>query len=96
MGTEDEWAKPRPGREDPVIVRREQFARWAKIGNRVGYGLFLISLLSFAYGSAFTFTDAVSIIATICLVAVSVVLMPAIILGYAVKAAERDDREHGR
>ncbi|MBI1845263.1 MAG: hypothetical protein HYR89_11745 [Actinobacteria bacterium] len=96
MGAKDEWGTPQPERKDPVIVRRERFSRWAKIGNRVGYGLFLISLLSFIYGSVFTFTDAVSIIATICLITGSFVLMPAIILGYAVKAAERDDREHGR
>jgi hypothetical protein len=29
-------------------------------------------------------------------VAGSLLLAPAIILGYAVRAAERDDREHGR
>lgn len=92
----DEWATPQPPRKDPVLLRREQFSRWAKIGNRSGYGLFGISLFSFLYGVVFTFTDAVSIIATISLAAGSIVLMPAIILGYAVKAAERDDRERGR
>ncbi len=94
--TPDTWDRPQPERKDPVLVRREQFSRWAKIGNRSGYALFGISLLSFVYGVVFTFTDAVSIIATISLAAGSIVLMPAIILGYAVKAAERDDREQGR
>jgi hypothetical protein len=32
---------------------------------------------------------------TVCLVAGSILLAPAIVLGYAVKAAERDDRERG-
>lgn len=82
-------------RQDPVLARRAQFSKWAKLGNRIGYSLFGISLGSFVYGAAFTFTDAVSIIATVTLLIGSLVLMPAIILGYAVKAAEREDRERG-
>jgi hypothetical protein len=33
---------------------------------------------------------------TACIIAGSVLLAPSIIIGYAVKAAERDDLEHGR
>ena len=32
---------------------------------------------------------------TVCLVVGSILLAPAIVLGYAVKAAEREDRERG-
>ena len=42
------------------------------------------------------FTDAVVVVIEICLLVGSLVLAPAIVFGYAVKAAERDDREHGR
>ncbi|MGK2957936.1 MAG: hypothetical protein ACSLFB_05985 [Acidimicrobiales bacterium] len=96
MAAKDKWDKPKPEKSDPVLLRRAQFSRWAKLGNRLGYGLYLVAILSFTYGAVFAFTDAISIIATICLVIGSFVLMPAIIVGYAVKAAERDDREHGR
>ena len=34
--------------------------------------------------------------ATACIIAGSFLLAPSIIIGYAVKAAERDDLEHGR
>ena len=47
-------------------------------------------------GFAAGFTDAVVLVIEICLLVGSVVLAPAIVFGYAVKAAERDDREHGR
>ena len=33
---------------------------------------------------------------TACIIAGSILLAPSIIIGYAVKAAERDDLEHGR
>jgi hypothetical protein len=46
-------------------------------------------------GLATTFSDAVSRIVIACLVLGSLVLAPAIILGYATKAAERQDRERG-
>jgi hypothetical protein len=32
----------------------------------------------------------------VCMVVGSIFLAPAIVAGYAVKAADRDDREHGR
>jgi len=38
----------------------------------------------------------VVVVIEVCLLVGSLVLAPAIVFGYAVKAAERDDREHGR
>ena len=35
-------------------------------------------------------------VVTACIIAGSILLAPSIIIGYAVKAAERDDLEHGR
>jgi hypothetical protein len=52
----------------------------------------VLFVLAFALG--FTAAIAGAIIGS--LVAGSALLAPAIVLGYAVKAAERDDREHGR
>jgi hypothetical protein len=81
---------------DPVRQRRAQVARLVSIGQRVGYSLFGVAVVAFGVGFALGFTDAVVLIIEVCLLVGSIVLAPAIVFGYAVKAAERDDREHGR
>jgi sugar phosphate permease len=81
---------------DPVRARRARIARWVSAGQRLGYGLFLLAMVLFVVGMAWRFTAAVSVAVIACLVVGSVVLAPAIVFGYAVKAAEREDREHGR
>jgi hypothetical protein len=48
-------------------------------------------VMAFAFGFAGPIVTAV----TVSLVAGSVLLAPSIVLGYAVKAAEREDRERG-
>ena len=87
---------PEPVSDDPVRQRRAQVARWVSAGQRLGYSLFLIALIAFGVGFAAGFTDPVVWVIEACLLVGSVVLAPAIVFGYAVKAAERDDREHGR
>lgn len=82
--------------EDPVLVRRDRAARLAEIGQRLGYAVFGIAILVFLYGLILDFTGTVSDVIVGCLVVGSILLAPAIIVGYAVKAAERDDIEHGR
>lgn len=70
-------------------------ARWALVANRVGYLLFGLAIALFVMAFVLSFTSAIVTLITICLVAGSILLAPAIVLGYAVKAAERDDRERG-
>jgi hypothetical protein len=70
-------------------------ARWTLIANRVGYLLFALAIALFVMAFVLTFSPAIVLVITICLVAGSILLAPAIVLGYAVKAAERDDRERG-
>lgn len=81
---------------DPVLQKRARIARLVSIGQRVGYSLFGIAVLAFAVGFAAGFTSTVVLIIEICLLIGSLLLAPAIVFGYAVKAADRDDREHGR
>jgi len=81
---------------DPVRVKRARVARLVSIGQRVGYALFAIAVVAFFVGFATHFTDTTVVVIEVCLLVGSVVLAPAIVFGYAVKAAERDDREHGR
>ena len=54
------------------------------------YGL---SLAAFAMGLATGFTTAPATIAVVALLAGSVLLLPSIIVGYGVRAADRADRE---
>jgi uncharacterized membrane protein YidH (DUF202 family) len=80
---------------DPVRARRQQVARWTRLANRLGYLSFGIGIVTFVIGFVVSFNGAVSAIVIASIIVGSVLLAPAIVLGYAVKAAERDDRERG-
>ena len=81
---------------DPVRVRRAQMQRLASLGQRVGYLLFAVAIVAFFYGFFVDFTNGVVRVIVTTMVVGSIALAPAIVLGYAVKAAEREDREMGR
>jgi Na+(H+)/acetate symporter ActP len=79
--------------EDPVLIQRERMRRLASLGSRVGYLALLLAIVAFVVGAlndlpgwSVGLVVAGFAVATACLV-------PAIILGYAVKAAAREDRE---
>ena len=80
---------------DPVRARRQTVARWTRLANRLGYLCFGIAIVTFVIGFIVSFNGAVSAVVIASLIVGSVLLAPAIVLGYAVKAAERDDRERG-
>jgi hypothetical protein len=81
---------------DPVRARRAQWARWAVTGTRVGYGLVLVAVVSFVIGFLTDFPSITTTVVVVCLLGTIVTLAPGIVIGYAVKAAEREDRELGR
>ncbi len=91
----DASRSPTPPAADPVRARRRQIARWSLLANRFGYLLWAVAIVTFVLGFVFGFTTAVSAITIACLVAGMILLAPTIVIGYAVKAAERDDRERG-
>ncbi|MEO8264104.1 MAG: hypothetical protein ABI706_01205 [Ilumatobacteraceae bacterium] len=80
---------------DPVRARRQQVARWTRLANRLGYLCFGVAIVTFVVGFIVSFNGTVSTIVIASMIVGSVLLAPAIVLGYAVKAAERDDRERG-
>lgn len=82
--------------DDPVLVKRARAARLASTGQRVGYSFLLVAVVAFAVGAARGFTDLTVTVVTVSLALMTVVLAPAIVLGYAVKAAEREEREQRR
>lgn len=76
-------------------ARRAQIARWSLLANRIGYLLFGLAIALFVIAFAISFNGTMVTLITICLVVGSILLAPSIVLGYAVKAAEREDRERG-
>jgi hypothetical protein len=81
--------------DDPVRVRRAQLQRVATMGQRVGYLFFAVAMVAFFYGFFVDFGAGVVRVIVGAMVIGSISLAPAIVLGYAVKAAERDDVEQG-
>jgi cyanate permease len=81
---------------DPVRVRRARVARLASLAQRVGYTLFLVAVVVFVVGFAVGPSETTTTVVVAALVVGSILLAPAIVAGYAVRAAERDDLEHGR
>ena len=74
---------------DPVRERRR------RIANRLGYLAFGVAIAAFAVGLLTDFTSTMASISIGGLVVGTILLAPAIVLGYAIKAAERDDVERG-
>ena len=80
---------------DPVRARRAQVARWTLLANRVGYLFIALAMAAFVMAFVLGFKGPLVTLVTVSLIAGSVLLAPSIVLGYAVKAAEREDRENG-
>jgi len=82
--------------DDPVLERRRRIAGLVRVGQRAGYGLFGLAIALFLVGLFAGFGGAVGGGIVAAIVVGSIVLAPAIVFGYAVRAAEREDREQGR
>jgi uncharacterized membrane protein HdeD (DUF308 family) len=80
---------------DPIRARRRQVARWSLLANRVGYLFLAVAVAVFVIGFVLGFTPPVVTVVVTTLLIGCALLLPSIILGYAVKAAEREDRERG-
>jgi hypothetical protein len=61
----------------------------------VGYALLAVAVVLFFVAVATGFSGTMATLVLVALVAAFVLLAPSIVLGYAVKAAEREDRERG-
>ena len=87
---------PHRSAADPVLVRRRQMARGAELAQRIGYAP--VRRWRWCCSSSGSRSGLNGALVTGILVAMgvgSVLLAPAIVVGYAVKAADRDDRERG-
>ena len=77
---------------EELLARRARLAKFVSVGQRVGYGLFALAIFLFFVGLFGTLSATLASAVVWCLLAGSVILAPAIVLGYAVKAAEREDK----
>lgn len=78
---------------DPVRRRRAAVAKWTLIANRVGYLVLALAMALFFLAFVFGFTATMATLIIGSLVVAFALLAPSIVLGYAVKAAERADVE---
>ncbi|MEY3339255.1 MAG: hypothetical protein RL575_348 [Actinomycetota bacterium] len=79
---------------DPILVKRALISNWAKRATNLGYSLFGVSMIAVIWGVVVDFTPNTSRVATISLISGCIVLAPAILVQYSVKAAVRDEREN--
>lgn len=85
-------AEPAASTVDPVLERRAKLLRMTKLGQRFGYGCFGLAMVLFVIALATQLPTWLVTSIMVLLVAGSVVLLPAIILSYGAKAADKEDR----
>jgi hypothetical protein len=66
------------------------------VGQRIGWAVIAVAVAGFAWCVVADFPSGVVTVVIVALIACCVVMPPAMVLGYAVRAAEREDREAGR
>ncbi|MBS1837505.1 MAG: hypothetical protein JST64_07390 [Actinobacteria bacterium] len=77
---------------DPVLARRAAILKWSDLAQRVAYVCFGASIVVFviAFVAQFPTWTVTTVVA---LLAVgSILFIPAVVLGYAAKAADKEDR----
>lgn len=78
---------------DPVLERRARIARGVGLAKRLGYFALLAAMVCFAIAAGTGFPGALVTVTIVALVAACVVLPVPIILGYGLRAAEREERQ---
>ena len=81
--------------DDPVRARRERIARFVTVGKRIGYLALLVAIVAFFIGVATSFPEWTVTLSVAGLAVACLVLPLPIVLGYGVRAADREDRERG-
>ena len=77
---------------DPVRARRARIARVVRYGQRTGYATLIVAVVSFVIAAATDFPAVAVDLSIAALVAAIVILPVPIVLGYGVRAAEREER----
>jgi hypothetical protein len=77
--------------KDPVRAKRAKIAKWTLLANRIGYLFFALSMAVFVIGFAVGFNGATVAVVVGSMIAGTVLLAPALVVGYGIKKAERED-----
>ena len=77
---------------DPIRARREHVNRLASTARKAGWALFGLAIAAFVIGVMVGLSGVVVVITVASLALGSALLLPAIIIGFGVTAAEREDR----
>jgi hypothetical protein len=77
---------------DPVRQRRELVSRFAAMARLAGWSLFGLAIVAFVIGLLTGLTGLVVVVVIGSIALGSTLLLPAIIVGFGVTAAEREDR----
>lgn len=78
---------------DPVDARRARISTGVRIAKLVGYGLLAVAMIAFLVAAATDFPAGLLTVTVVSLVAACLVLPVPIVLGYGLRAAEREERE---
>ena len=78
---------------DPVLERRRRIAHWVGLAKRIGYTLLLLAIVTFAAAAITGFTGWLVTVTVVALIAACIILPVPIVLGYGLRAADREDRE---
>ncbi len=92
--TQNAEAHPFP-EDDPIRVRRRKIYRWVSLGKRIAYSALLAAIVVFAVGAVTRITSTHMTLVVSLLAITSIALLPATIVGYAVRSADRADRNQG-
>ena len=77
---------------DPILRSRERARSLANLGKRCGYGCFGAAVIVFLFHYYIEGSSVLTSITVALLIIGSLILAPAIILGYAANAADREDQ----
>lgn len=79
---------------DDVAVRRANISKAVSLGKRLGYSMFLAAMVIFFVGLFVTgYKPWMTALMVVLLIVGSILLAPAIVFGYGVKAAVREERQ---
>jgi hypothetical protein len=78
---------------DPVVEKRRRIAHWVGLAKRVGYTLLLVAVVGFVVAAIAGFPGWIVTLVVVALIGACIVLPVPIVLGYGLRAAEREDRE---
>lgn len=81
--------------DDAIRVRRARIGRVVKLAKRVGYLALLAAIVAFFVGLVIGFPRWSVTIVIAGLIASCIILPVPIVLGYGLRAAEREDRSRG-